>query len=59
VRLLALVGDVEAARAELKPAERRLLGLARPLADERSRTWRVAADPDEARAAWRRLAGLR
>jgi predicted nucleotidyltransferase len=57
VRLLALVGDVEAVRAELKPAERRLLGRVRPLADDRSRTWRAAADPDEARAAWRRLAG--
>ena len=36
VRLLSLVGDVEAARAELKPAERQLLGQVRPLADERS-----------------------
>ena len=59
VRLLALVGDVEAVRSELKPAERQLLGQVRPLADERSRIWRVAADPDEARAAWLRLAGLR
>lgn len=59
VRLLALVGDVEAVRADLKPAERRLLGLVRPLADGHGRTWRAAADPDEARAAWRRLAGAR
>ena len=59
VRLLALVGDVEAARAELKPAERRLLGRVRPLADERSRVWRIAAEPDEARAAFLRLAGPR
>lgn len=57
VRLLSLVGDVEATRAELKPAERRLLGQVRPLADERGRIWRVATDPDEARAAFLRLAG--
>jgi predicted nucleotidyltransferase len=57
VRLLSLVGDVEAMRAALKPAERRLLGQVRPLAGERSRIWRVAADPDDARAAFLRLAG--
>ena len=59
MRLLALVVDVEAARAELKPVERRLLGQVRPLADDRSRIWRVAPDPDEARAAFLRLAGPR
>ena len=57
MRLLSLVGDVEAARAELKPAERRLLGQVQPLADERRRIWRAAADPDDARAAFLRLAG--
>ena len=57
VRLLAVVGDVEAVRAELKPAERRSLGRVGRLADLRSRAWRVAVDPDEARAAFLRLAG--
>jgi hypothetical protein len=57
VRLLSLVGDVETVREELKPAERRLLGQVRPLAGERSRIWRAAADPDEAQAAFLRLAG--
>ena len=55
-RLLVLVEDVEAARSELKPAERRLLGLVRPLADARNRAWRVVADQDEARAAFLRIA---
>jgi predicted nucleotidyltransferase len=59
VRLLSLVVDVEAARSELKPAERRLLGQVRPLADERSRIWRAAADPEEARAALLRLVDAR
>ncbi len=57
VRLLALVGDVEAAIAELKPAERRSLGRVGPLADDGARVWQAAADPDEARAAFARLAG--
>ena len=57
VRLLSLVADIEAARADLKPAERRLLSQVRPLADERSRIWRAAADPDDARAAFLRLIG--
>jgi predicted nucleotidyltransferase len=56
VRLLALVGDVEALRSEMKPAERRLLGQVRPLVDPRGRLWRAAADPEEARAAFLRLA---
>jgi len=51
VRLAALVGDVEALRSEMKPAERRLLGRVRPLVDPGSRLWRTAADPEEARAA--------
>ncbi len=55
VRLLALVGDVAALRSELKPVERRLLGRVRQLIDPRSRAWRVAADPEEARAAFLRL----
>ncbi len=57
VRLLGLVRDVEAARAELKPAERRSLGRVGPLADDGARAWRAAADPDEAHAAFARLAG--
>lgn len=55
-RLLGLVRDVEAARAELKPAERRSLGRVAPLGDERARAWLAAVDPDEARAAFLRLA---
>lgn len=56
VRLLALVADVELVRAELKVAERRALGRVGPLADEHGRVWRAATDPDEARAAFARLA---
>ncbi len=57
VRLLALVRDVEAVRAELRPVERRALGRVRPLADPANRAWRVSSDPEEAQAAFARLAG--
>jgi hypothetical protein len=56
VRLLALVEDVEALRGELKPAERRRLGSISGLQDAARRAWSVAVDPDDARAAFARLA---
>lgn len=56
VRLLALVEDVEALRRELKRTERRRLGSIAALRDPVHRTWRVLADPDDARAAYARLA---
>lgn len=55
VRLLALVGDVEALRRELKPDERASLGRVAPLAEEAHRGWRSVANPDDARAAFARL----
>jgi len=57
VRLLAVVADVEAVRAELKPGERRSLSRVGPLADVRNRAWRAATDPDDARVAFLRLVG--
>ncbi len=57
VRLLALVADVEAVRAELTSAERRALGRVRPLDEPGHRSWRASSDPEEARAALARLAG--
>ena len=57
VRLLALVEDVEALRGELKPAERRRLGSISGLQDAAHRAWSLAVDPDDARAAFARLAG--
>lgn len=56
VRLLALVADVEAVRSEMKPAERRGLGRTTPLADATHRAWRAVLDPDDAQAAFARLA---
>lgn len=56
VRLMALVEDVEALRRELKPTERRRLGSIAALRDPVHRAWRVVADPDDARAAYARLA---
>jgi hypothetical protein len=56
VRLLALVGDVEVLRDELKPADRRALGSIGALRDRGHRAWRVARDPDDAQAALARLA---
>ena len=53
-----MVDEVEAARSELKPAERRLLGLVRPLADARIRAWRGVAGPDDARAAFLRITAM-
>jgi hypothetical protein len=56
VRLLALVEDVEALRGEVKPAERRRLGSIVGLKDGAHRAWSIAVDPDNARAAFARLA---
>lgn len=56
VRLLALVTDVEAVRCELKAPERQALGRVGPLADENHRAWRAVPDPDDAQAAFARLA---
>jgi hypothetical protein len=56
VRLLAIIGDVEAAREELKAAERRALGSVRPLSDPVHPAWRAVPDPEDARAALDRLA---
>ncbi len=54
-RLLALSKDIEALRASFKSNERAALSRVGPLAADRSRTWSVAADPEDARAAFRRL----
>lgn len=54
-RLLALIPDIEGLRASLKPTERAALRRVGPLAADLSRTWRVAADPEDAQAAFRRL----
>lgn len=56
VRLLALIEDVEVFRGELKPAERRRLGSIAGLKDAAHAAWTAAADPDDARAAFARLA---
>lgn len=56
VRLLALVGDVQSLRRELRPIERRLLNSIAALHDMAHPAWRLAADPDDARAALGRLA---
>ena len=56
VRLLSLVGDVEAVRRELKPSERMRLGSISPLKDETYAAWSISVDPDDARAAFARLA---
>ena len=56
VHLLEIVHDVAAVRSELKLAERRALGHVRPLTDPTRRVWRVARDPQEAQAAFDRLA---
>jgi hypothetical protein len=56
VRLFALVDDVNALRDELKPAERRRLGSISGLRDGASPVWSITADPDDARAAFARLA---
>lgn len=55
VRLLGLIVDVQTVRVELKLDERKRLGAIAPLRDDTSRAWSVAADPDEARAAFARL----
>jgi hypothetical protein len=54
--LVDVVEDVEVVRVELKPAERRSLGSGGLLAYEGARAWRAAADADDARAAFVRLA---
>jgi predicted nucleotidyltransferase len=56
VRLLSLVPDVEAVRGELKPGERRGLAQVAPLTDAANRAWRAVLDPDDAQAAFARLA---
>ncbi|MEO7229867.1 MAG: hypothetical protein ABIZ30_04655 [Candidatus Limnocylindrales bacterium] len=56
VRLLALVEDVEAVRRALEPAERRRLGAVMALRDQDHRAWLIAADREDARAAFDRLA---
>lgn len=56
VRLLTLVGDVDSLRRELTPIERRHLGSIAALRDGAHPAWRLAADPDDARAALARLA---
>lgn len=56
VRLLALVEDVKKVRDELKATERNRLGSISALRDETHLAWSVAADPDDARAAFARLA---
>jgi len=55
VRLFDLVGDVEAARHELKRTERRSLAAVAPLLRPEHPAWRVARDRGEARAAFLRL----
>ena len=55
VRLLSLVGDVEAVRREFKPSERMRLGSISPLKDETHAAWSISVDPDYARAAFARL----
>ncbi|MGO9179321.1 MAG: hypothetical protein ACLQBX_05155 [Candidatus Limnocylindrales bacterium] len=55
VRLLDMVDDPAAVHAELKPAERRRLAAIAELADARHPAWRVARDPNDARAALARL----
>lgn len=55
VRMLALVDDVEAVRAQLKPAERRALGRMTGLRDPGGAGWRVLPFPRDAQAAWARL----
>lgn len=55
-RLLSLVGDVAAGRRELKPSERIRLGSISPLKDETHAAWSISVDPDDARAAFARLA---
>jgi len=56
VRLLALVDDVDAVRDELKPRERKRLGAISALVTAADAAWSVAVDPDNARAAFARLA---
>jgi predicted nucleotidyltransferase len=56
VRLLGLVDDVEAVRGDLKPHERNRLGSISALRDEDHPAWSVLVDPDDARAAFGRLA---
>jgi predicted nucleotidyltransferase len=56
VRLLSLVTDVEAVRGELKPGERRGLAQVAPLTNAGDRAWRAVLDPDDAQAAFARLA---
>ena len=55
IRMLALVDDVEAVRAQLKPAERRRLGRMKGLWDPGAANWRVLPFPQDAQAAWARL----
>ncbi len=55
VRLPALVPAVELVREDLKSAERRALGSIGALHDRGRRDWRVAADPNDARAAFVQL----
>ena len=55
IRMLALVDDVEAVRAQLKPAERRALGRMKGLWDPGAANWRVLPFPQDAQAAWARL----
>jgi hypothetical protein len=56
VRLLGLVDDVEAVCGELKPSERKRLGSISARGDEDHPTWSILFDPDDARAAFGRLA---
>lgn len=55
VRLLALVGDIETVRLELRPSERRLLGSIVELVDPDHRCWSLVDGADDARAALARL----
>jgi predicted nucleotidyltransferase len=55
VRLLDLVPDAGELRSQLKPAERRRLAAIDALADQRHLAWRVAQDPEDARAALARI----
>jgi predicted nucleotidyltransferase len=56
VRLLELVDDVEAVRGELKPSERKRLGSISELRDGDHHAWSILGDPDDAFAAFGRLA---
>jgi predicted nucleotidyltransferase len=55
VRLFGLVTDVEETRANLKPAERRALGLIGRLAQPDDSAWLAVKDRSDARSAFRRL----